>query len=106
MRIRSGIMAEHHASSNCRAPYIVPLRSPFVFGRVPNWEETPYTPAVFVRVANKGVTPYGKWKSAQAHENKRRVLFGNWARAAMRRNKFKEYLRNRKSEVSDTRHFA
>jgi hypothetical protein len=32
--------------------------------RVPEWEERGYTPAVFVRVANKGVTTYVKWKSA------------------------------------------
>jgi hypothetical protein len=29
-----------------------------------------YTPAVFVRVASKGLAGYGKWKSAQKHENK------------------------------------
>jgi hypothetical protein len=29
---------------------------------IPNWELLVYTPAVFVRVANKGVTGYGTWK--------------------------------------------
>jgi hypothetical protein len=29
-----------------------------------------YTPAVFVRVANKELAGYGKWKSAEALENK------------------------------------
>ena len=37
---------------------------------VPKWEELVYTPAVFVRVANTGVTGYGTWKSAQGYENK------------------------------------
>ena len=27
-----------------------------------NGKNNPHTPAVFVRVANKGVTPYGTWK--------------------------------------------
>ena len=36
----------------------------------PEWEDRGYTPAVFVRVAKKGVRAYGKWKSAQAFENK------------------------------------
>jgi hypothetical protein len=30
---------------------------------VPNWELLVHTPAVFVRVANKGVAGYGTWKS-------------------------------------------
>ena len=30
---------------------------------VPKWEEYPHTPGVFVRVANKGLTGYGTWKS-------------------------------------------
>jgi len=30
---------------------------------VPEWEETVYTPVVFVRVASKGVRAYGTWKS-------------------------------------------
>jgi hypothetical protein len=29
-------------------------------GGVPNWEELVYTPAVFVRVASKGLRGYGK----------------------------------------------
>jgi hypothetical protein len=29
---------------------------------VPEWELLVHTPAVFVRVANKGVTGYGTWK--------------------------------------------
>jgi len=29
---------------------------------VPEWELFVYTPAVFVRVANKGVAGYGTWK--------------------------------------------
>jgi hypothetical protein len=37
---------------------------------VPEQEEYPYTPAVFVRVARKGLTPYAKWKSAQATETR------------------------------------
>jgi hypothetical protein len=36
--------------------------------RVPQWEEFNYTPYVFVRVANKRLTAYGKWKSAQGNE--------------------------------------
>ena len=32
------------------------------------------TPVVFVRVANKGVRGYGKWKSAQAYVNKGPIL--------------------------------
>jgi hypothetical protein len=28
--------------------------------RVPNWEELVHTPAVFVRVASKGLAGYGK----------------------------------------------
>jgi hypothetical protein len=32
-------------------------------GVEPKWEERGYTPAVFVRVANKGVRVYGTWKS-------------------------------------------
>ena len=32
------------------------------------WRE--YTPAFFVRVANKGLTGYVKWKSAEVVENK------------------------------------
>jgi hypothetical protein len=38
--------------------------------RVPKWEELVYTPVVFVRVANKGLTNYGKLKSVQAPEKK------------------------------------
>jgi hypothetical protein len=30
---------------------------------IPKWEERVYTPAVFVRVANKGLTAYGTWKN-------------------------------------------
>jgi len=33
-------------------------------GGVPEWELLVYTPAVFVRVAGKGLTRYGTWKSA------------------------------------------
>jgi hypothetical protein len=32
---------------------------------VPEWEEYPHTPGVFVRVANKGDTGYGTWKSVR-----------------------------------------
>jgi hypothetical protein len=39
---------------------------------VPFWELLVHTPAVFVRVANKGLTAYGKWKSAKDIENKER----------------------------------
>jgi hypothetical protein len=37
-------------------------------GAIPKWEELNYTPHVFVRVANKRLTAYGKWKSAQGNE--------------------------------------
>ncbi len=30
---------------------------------VPNREESQYTPAVFVRVTNTGLRPYGTWKN-------------------------------------------
>jgi len=33
-----------------------------VSGNVPFWELLVHTPAVFVRVANKGVAGYGTWK--------------------------------------------
>ena len=36
---------------------------------VPIWEELVYTPAVFVRVANKGDAGYATWKSAETPEN-------------------------------------
>jgi hypothetical protein len=45
--------------------------------RVPEWEELVYTPGVFVRVANTGLTRYGKRKSAQALEKKGREI-GGW----------------------------
>jgi hypothetical protein len=32
---------------------------------VPEWEEYPHTPGVFVRVANKGLARYGTWKSVR-----------------------------------------
>jgi hypothetical protein len=38
--------------------------------RVPFWEEMIYTPAVFVRVANKGVAGYGEWKIFVSVANK------------------------------------
>jgi len=38
---------------------------------VPEWEETGATPVVFVRVANKGVRAYVKWKSVEVIENNR-----------------------------------
>jgi hypothetical protein len=34
----------------------------FLSFAVPVWEEMMHTPAVFVRVANKGVAGYGEWK--------------------------------------------
>jgi hypothetical protein len=37
----------------------------------PKWEEYPYTPGVFVRVANKGVAGYGTWKKVRKMEDKR-----------------------------------
>jgi hypothetical protein len=37
-------------------------------------------PAVFVRVASKGVTGYGTWKSVQAIENTGRKIVGRSAR--------------------------
>ena len=42
---------------------MLPRDSPFVGCSVPEWEELVYTPGVFVRAANKGVTAYGTWKS-------------------------------------------
>jgi hypothetical protein len=33
--------------------------------RVPEWEEYPHTPGVFVRVANKRLAGYGTWKSVR-----------------------------------------
>ena len=38
-------------------------------GGVPEWEEYPHTPGVFVRVANKGVAGYGTWKSVRRMED-------------------------------------
>jgi len=38
--------------------------------RVPIWEESVHTPVVFVRVAIKGLTGYGKRKSAQDRQTK------------------------------------
>jgi hypothetical protein len=43
-------------------------------------------PAVFVRVASKGVTGYGTWKSAERIENKRlakRPFAGKWGEIIM-----------------------
>ncbi len=37
-------------------------------GPVPFWEEMGATPVVFVRVASKGLTGYGEWKSAQVKD--------------------------------------
>jgi hypothetical protein len=48
------------------------VESPAYENCVPEWEEYPHTPAVFVRVANKGVRVYGKWKSREIVENKER----------------------------------
>jgi len=49
---------------------------------VPEWEEMGYTPVVFVRVANKGLTGYVKWKSVEVVENngagKWKSENGNW----------------------------
>ena len=39
----------------------------------PKWEEYPHTPAVFVRVANKGVVGYGTWKNIRKMEVTRYV---------------------------------
>ena len=36
---------------------------PLHWGRVPEWELSAHTPAVFVRVAKAGLTGYGTWKS-------------------------------------------
>jgi len=47
------------------------------------WEELGIPPAVFVRVANKGLTGYGKWKSAQAAEKTEDSL-GAWERRNVR----------------------
>jgi hypothetical protein len=33
--------------------------------RVPEWEEYPHTPGVFVRVANKGLAVYVSWKNVR-----------------------------------------
>ena len=40
-------------------------------GGVPRWELLVYTPGVFVRVANAGVTGYGRWKSIRRMEGGR-----------------------------------
>jgi hypothetical protein len=40
-------------------------RVPFEARGEPKWEEWTPTPAVFVRVANKELTAYGKWKSEE-----------------------------------------
>jgi hypothetical protein len=37
---------------------------------VPEWEEYPPPPAVFIRATNKGLTAYAKWKSVEALDNK------------------------------------
>jgi len=41
-----------------------------VSGEVPLWELLVHTPAVFVRVANKGVAGYGTWKKIRNMEDK------------------------------------
>jgi hypothetical protein len=41
------------------------LESRLIKGWVPRWEEYPHTPAVFVRVASKGLAGYGTWKSVR-----------------------------------------
>jgi hypothetical protein len=42
------------------------MRVPFGISRnVPIWELLVYTPAIFVRVANKGVARYGTWKKVR-----------------------------------------
>jgi hypothetical protein len=38
--------------------------------RVPFWELLAHTPAVFVRVANKGVAGYRTWKKIRKMEDK------------------------------------
>jgi hypothetical protein len=37
---------------------------------VPEWELLVYTPAVFVRVASKGLTRYGTWKKVRKMEGR------------------------------------
>jgi hypothetical protein len=49
------------------------MRVPFGVSRdVPIWELLVYTPAVFVRVANKGVAGYGTWKKIRKMGDKGR----------------------------------
>jgi hypothetical protein len=43
--------------------------------RIPEWELLVHTPAVFVRVANKGVAGYGTWKKIRKMEDE-----GEWWR--------------------------
>jgi hypothetical protein len=54
--------------------------------RVPEWEEYPHTPGVFVRVANAGLTGYGTWKSVRkmgdGSETGGRVVEGRGERRA------------------------
>jgi hypothetical protein len=54
-------------------------------GTVPQWEELVHTPAVFVRVANKRLAAYGKWKSAQGNEFNGLVFHTFIARSGWRR---------------------
>ena len=50
----------------------------FLKAGFPKREEYPHTPAVFVRVANTGLTAYGKWKCVRKMEA--RVACGHRAR--------------------------
>ena len=59
---------------------------------VPIWELLVYTPAVFVRMANKGVAGYGTWKKIRkmgdgkvgTSEGRNVQTSGEWARKAER----------------------
>ena len=45
---------------------------------VPEWELLVHTPAVFVRVANKGVAAYGTWKKIRKMEVQEAWGFRDW----------------------------
>jgi hypothetical protein len=46
------------------------MKARWAGGWFPEWELLVYTPAVFVRVASKGLTVYGTWKSVEVDEKK------------------------------------
>ena len=76
---------------------------------VSKWEELVYTPAVFVRVANKGVTGYGTWKSVRnleecvsdAYEGQEK-----WRVTRLAEKNFKQSIGFFSRETSTTRQFS